>query len=87
MIQKRFRASMSKGYGTMRRSVATKLSFRRTLKPPICSVTVRQLMCSHRNGNERMLKDLIAGGSGNYVDKLLDMTDSIIASSLYYMTA
>lgn len=31
--------------------------------------------------------DLIADESGNYVDKLVDMTDSIIALSFYYIPA
>lgn len=31
--------------------------------------------------------DLIAVGSGNYVDKLVDMTGSIIALSVYYISA
>lgn len=31
--------------------------------------------------------DLIADGSGNYVDKLVDMTGSIIALSFYYISA
>ncbi|CAK6979539.1 Hypothetical predicted protein [Scomber scombrus] len=42
---------------------------------------------SHGNGNKRMQWDLIAVGSGNYVDKLVDMTGSIIALSFYYISA
>lgn len=51
------------------------------MKPLTCSMTMSLLNGSHGNGNQQMQWDLIAVESGNYVDKLVDMTGSIIALS------
>lgn len=53
----------------------------------LLDVALRQRSGSHGNGNQRMQWDLIADGSGNYADKPVDMTGSIMALSLYYMSA
>lgn len=67
--------------------VSSKVSLRMTVRTSNLLWTIRQLNGSHGNGNQRVQWDLIADGSGNYVDKLVDMTDSIIALSFYYISA